>query len=182
MQLYLLYLTLTSVVFEYGIRNFWCHFYFNLTLTSVVFESVKSICWLIRDKFNFNKCCIWIEELFYHFRQKHQFNFNKCCIWILVHEGLFSDLLVFNFNKCCIWMIEKNKNKDISLSFNFNKCCIWIVFCIIHFAPSLNLTLTSVVFEYPAYRQANIGYLHLTLTSVVFELFCCRLWYIPIGI
>ena len=33
----------------------------NLTLTSVVFEFECYVIIYVSDKFNFNKCCIWIE-------------------------------------------------------------------------------------------------------------------------
>ena len=76
------HLTLTSVVFELlksvlGIGHIW-----YLTLTSVVFES--GVVWDVEidNKFNFNKCCIWIDCLDRYVPQLKKFNFNKCCIWI----------------------------------------------------------------------------------------------------
>ena len=35
----------------------------NLTLTSVVFELQELLRQIRDNKFNFNKCCIWIEKL-----------------------------------------------------------------------------------------------------------------------
>ena len=56
-------------------------------------------------KFNFNKCCIWIEEQQRATESIEQFNFNKCCIWItsIINEygkGLYLTLtsVVFEFN------------------------------------------------------------------------------------
>ena len=55
------------------------------------------------------------------------------------------------------------------LIFNFNKCCIWISLCIIIPTYFINLTLTSVVFEFKAGKAIPIVLPNLTLTSVVFE-------------
>ena len=57
------YLTLTSVVFELYIKDADDFTERDLTLTSVVFEcKVLSTCFKCWIKFNFNKCCIWIDE------------------------------------------------------------------------------------------------------------------------
>ena len=101
-----LYLTLTSVVFEYGNCSFWTIFCKNLTLTSVVFE-LKILVYSRNplNAFNFNKCCIWIEYKNARKEAFEKFNFNKCCIWMTFEILLVFYLGLFNFNKCCIWIL-----------------------------------------------------------------------------
>ena len=125
-----------------------------LTLTSVVFEwSKKEISRLIFP-FNFNKCCIWILKIIYFIGYWFLFNFNKCCIWINEELHYLSPFLWFNFNKCCIWM-----------QFQYHLHLVHV-----------NLTLTSVVFEYCNWKGYFLFPLYLTLTSVVFE-FRSFLWH-----
>ena len=57
-----LYLTLTSVVFEFSIWYTVFTMLLDLTLTSVVFElTTISSLFLSMTAFKFNKCCIWIQ-------------------------------------------------------------------------------------------------------------------------
>ena len=61
-----------------------------LTLTSVVFEfKINVAITLHKAKFNFNKCCIWIERRGACMTLRDGFNFNKCCIWI-IRDGIVS--------------------------------------------------------------------------------------------
>ena len=60
----------------------WCITTFYLTLTSVVFESNNPCENIDLPKFNFNKCCIWIQYVSKKQWNYAVFNFNKCCIWI----------------------------------------------------------------------------------------------------
>ena len=88
----------------------------------------------------------------------------------LIRQLTMVNILTFNFNKCCIWIRHVLYVSFLIYLFNFNKCCIWITRYKASKQLGLNLTLTSVVFEFlntisPPLMQSN-----LTLTSVVFEL------------
>ena len=99
-----IYLTLTSVVFELHNTTIINSYLTYLTLTSVVFEFRKKNKRKWKNTFNFNKCCIWIKN-FYDFKLICDlFNFNKCCIWIILQKFAVFNFFLFNFNKCCIWI------------------------------------------------------------------------------
>ena len=79
---FILYLTLTSVVFEFEDYAKGRRAIDNLTLTSVVFEFDLNCRFGVTIEFNFNKCCIWITPKVATMENPKLFNFNKCCIWI----------------------------------------------------------------------------------------------------
>ena len=64
---------------------------------------------------------------------------------------------------------SKSKPKIPFYIFNFNKCCIWITKYSTLSGSCVNLTLTSVVFEWEIIRFFWVVGPNLTLTSVVFE-------------
>ena len=75
----------------------------------------------------------------------------------------------FNFNKCCIWINCDVDTIQVANLFNFNKCCIWI--CCSFASRSyfwLDLTLTSVVFEFP--------YTPTSFAAAVFNFNKCCIW------
>ena len=142
------YLTLTSVVFE-------CSFLYDIYFF-IRFNFNKCCIWIQKTwqanaipwRFNFNKCCIWIQQGIPMGQVNQLFNFNKCCIWIIPDSYSRQQMILFNFNKCCIWMCTCESLSSALLQFNFNKCCIWMKIEGFAGGGNLNLTLTSVVFEF----------------------------------
>ena len=98
--------------------------------------------------FNFNKCCIWINDnseahgnlinltltsVVFELIKLH--TSIRCNIYLTLTSVVFewieetkSDIAgtEFNFNKCCIWISHFITLYILFVLFNFNKCCIWI--------------------------------------------------------
>ena len=75
-------LTVTKVVFEFYINKLFLTIFPRLTVTKVVFEFMILLLGNMTMKINSNKSCFWIFDELYNKAFDIEINSNKSCFWI----------------------------------------------------------------------------------------------------
>ena len=145
----------------------------------------KAFCYV--GKFNFNKSCIWIQQIMMLmllkinltltrvvFECRRSYYIGGYVVFELNMEQNIYHNAQFNFNKSCIWIGKAGTTEKDGGTFNFNKSCIWIEMkeALERSVKVFNFNKSCIWIQDK--KRAEGLEKNLTLTRVVFEFYAWR--------